>query len=501
MMSDELNIPNNVADKKEQAEFHKHDRDDNSSRLQEQNASSESPFDFDSPRERKAMGQTMDLKARDKYLATEDDRSLQNEDWDTTSLVELVRERSNTERIQVGYFRFLQSGPHLSVVPEIKYEGRTFSVPKLTAVLSDSLLLPTGVADYGRTRELFGSVQALFTNHLGLADRQSALLSCWCITTWFPDYLDFIPRLIITGPVFAADHLLRLLRCACRRPVLLAGIDSSLYRAIPFEELNPTLLLRLTRLSKTTVSLLARSDQQGYLVACGKQIRNCYCAKCVYVEKYSPDADSGNSIHVHIPATRKPLRRPLVPSDADVQLLQDKLFRYRAFNHDLVGISDFNPIGLSAKLSAIARQLGAAIVEDEKLQDQVVELLKDQDDQSRVDHAMTTAGMVLRALLIHCHDDGQQQVFVRQLAATINHLYQQEGEPLKISNETVGYVLKDLGLYTRRLGNGGRGLVLDKATRFLAHELSYANEVLTDDVQSPCGYCHDTQMKQAEELV
>src|SRR5207248_6720451 len=48
--------------------------------------------------------------------------------------------------------------------------------------------------------------------------------------------------------------------------------------------------------------------------------------------------------------------------------------------------------------------------------------------------------------------------------ATANRFYAEDGESLKVSSETVGHVLKYLGLYSRRLGNAGRGLIFDKAT-------------------------------------
>ena len=75
----------------------------------------------------------------------------------------------------------------------------------------------------------------------------------------------------------------------------------------------------------------------------------------------------------------------------------------------------------------------------------------------------------------------------------------EDGESLKVSSETVGHVLKYLGLYSRRLGNAGRGLVFDKATQSQAHRLGEAYDVLTSEPS--CEYCHEVQQPQAEELV
>ncbi len=150
----------------------------------------------------------------------------------------------------------------------------------------------------------------------------------------------------------------------------------------------------------------------------------------------------------------------------------------------------------------MAQVLGASIVKDLELQHGVIELLKEWDEQSRVDRASGQDAMVLKAVLWHCHQSDQQQLFVREIAATANRIYGDEGESLKITNETVGHLLTNLGLYTRRLGNAGRGLVLDKATQARVHELSYANEVITDSPESPaCGHCYKMQVQETQEVV
>ena len=45
-------------------------------------------------------------------------------------------------------------------------------------------------------------------------------------------------------------------------------------------------------------------------------------------------------------------------------------------------------------------------------------------------------GLVLRAVLFRCHQEKQRK-FVREIAATANRLYAEEGESLKVS-EIVG---------------------------------------------------------------
>ena len=136
------------------------------------------------------------------------------------------------------------------------------------------------------------------------------------------------------------------------------------------------------------------------------------------------------------------------------------------------------------------------------MQKGVIELLKEFDEQVRVDRSCELNAMVLKGVLSHCHQVDSQRVFVREIAATVNEFYREEGESLKISNKKVGHVLKNLGLYTRRLGNAGRGLILDRATQNRAHELCYANEVLPNSDEGPaCGYCHNLQLLDIQEVV
>jgi hypothetical protein len=164
----------------------------------------------------------------------------------------------------------------------------------------------------------------------------------------------------------------------------------------------------------------------------------------------------------------------------------------------MVAASNFQVSGFRPEVCATAQVLGASIVNDPELQRGIIALLKERDEQSRVDRATGQNGIVLKAVLWHCHQSDQQQVFVREIAGTANRIYSEEGESLKISNETVGHVLKNLGLYTRRLGNAGRGLMLDKDTQSRIHELSYASEVAG---VIACGYCHDLQLLQTQGVV
>jgi hypothetical protein len=331
-----------------------------------------------------------------------------------------------------------------------------------------------------------------------LSRKECSLLAYWAIATWFADRLTGFPSVVISGPVSTADLLLRTLMAVCRRPVLLGELSPAILRKLPIDELTPTLLIREPRLNRQMSALLNASNQPWYLFLSGKTFQRLYCPKCIYVgEGLKNASDMSTSIRINLTGNEF---RPdyLLPTDEEVTSFQNRLFSYRLLNRDKIALPNVDVSGFRPEISVIADVLAAAIIDDPDLQRGVIELLKDRDEQSRVDRATGVNGLVLQAVLIHCHQKDQRK-FVREIAATSNRLSAEDGESLKLSSETVGHILKNLGLYTRRLGNAGRGLVFDKATQSHAHSLGHEYDVLT--LETTCEYCHQLQPSQSEEVV
>jgi hypothetical protein len=249
-------------------------------------------------------------------------------------------------------------------------------------------------------------------------------------------------------------------------------------------------------------ALLDASNKPGYFVSSGKDVWQFYGAKCIYLGEDGNERVVGpRSIHIHAGRNASAAVRPL-PANEVVQDLQNQMLYYRLVAHGRVASSNFRGARLLPELCALAQVLAAPFEGDPELQKGIVELLKELDEQVRVDRSCGLSAVVLRAVLWYCHQPDQQQVFVREIASTANQIYSEEGESLKSSNEAVGHLLKNLGLYTRRLGNAGRGLMLDKATQSRAHELSYANDAVPDNAGVPaCGHCHKLQFLQTQEVV
>lgn len=389
----------------------------------------------------------------------------------------------------------------LERVCDTKQDELWSELGKLPPRLAKSLILPCNIREYGSTGELVENIVALLRSHTSLADKDCSLVAYWSIATWFLDFLPFLPSLVVTGPPLAADRLLRTLAAVCRRPLALADLSSAVLLTLPLNGLRPTLLIRKPQLNRRLAALLDASNQPGYW-ACGRgDFNDLYFAKCIYVGEHpSHPLITSNSIHIHAGGrSRRVLLSP--PTDSDIEVFQDKLLFYRFVWHDLVAASKFQvpETQFRPEVSAIAQVLGMALVSEPHLQRGIKELLQERDEQSRLDSVISVDGLVLRAVLSYCHQPTRQRVFVREIAEAANDINREERESLCISSETAGHILKNLGLYTRRLGNEGRGLILDKSTQSQAHRLAYSYDVLPP--QPSCGFCHRLQTQQTEELV
>ena len=377
-------------------------------------------------------------------------------------------------------------------------ERRCHRVPDMPPTLYRSLTLPTGWHRFGSCRQLFDDILVFLKNHTLLSDDEARILTYWSIATWFPDLLSFLPSAVITGTAAVAEPIFRALAAICRRPVLLAGIDPGVLRAPWWGKLMPTLLIRAPQLNKRMGTLLDASTRPGYLMATGKDMQPFYCPKCIYLGDPVDRSLIPSSIQIHVSSKSRKLTYKS-PTSEVIETFQNKLLLYRFLGRENVAASKFRVHGFRPEVCAIAESLGTIIVDDLSLQRDIINLLKERDEQSGVDRASGRNGIVVRAVLSLCHEPDLQQAYVRDIASAVNRIYVEEGESLKMSSETAGHILKSLGLYSRRLGSAGRGLVLDKSMRSHAHRLGHAYEVLPPE--PACGHCHELQGTLSEELM
>ena len=357
---------------------------------------------------------------------------------------------------------------------------------------ADAVPAPTGSAPYGATDELFDRLQKAIAAQACLSERASRLLAHWVISTWFPDALPLAPGLAILGPAYEGDLVLRALRNFCRNPLMMTGITATDLRKIDWRT-PPTLLCFEPNLTKQMAALLGSAAARGYLAGGAGSYMDFYCSRAIYVgDEVSVDRIPRCSIQVNLLPTATPACATQDESrlpEIKVSELQNQLLNYRLKNLVRVHNSKFDASQLTSDTRAVANALGACLVDSPGLQSNLVSLLTPIESQREADRSTGIEAVTLEATLILCHA-GKQELLAGEIAAEVNLLQKARGERLTCSAENVGHSLKRVGLYTRRIGKAGRGLLMDLATVERVHELAavYGGVGLDQDEKNL--HCH-----------
>jgi len=372
--------------------------------------------------------------------------------------------------------------------PTLTVVSDRYATPSMPSAVYKSVRLASEVADYQSAREVFNAVYDVLQNCSALFKPQSELLTFWSIASWFQDSLDFLPRITVSGPRYAADLLFTLLTYVCRRAIKLIDISAAVLEAISIEQLRPTLLIHQVNATKSATQVLNATDYPGYIIAGARELRQHCCAKVLYIGETCNPKQSMSGLHIHLGRNAPVPMRPYLTSAA-VEQLQGRLLAYRSFNRERIDFLEVSPGELQPEFDVIARRLGAVIVNDPALQLRLIELLKGWSEETRAERASGIEATVLTAVLTLAHGN-DPQAYVREITAVANQLRIEQGEASKLSNEKIGHALRKLGLHTRR-DMKGRGLVFDRSTQLFVHELCLEYDVLPTPPE--CGYCHKLQ--------
>ncbi len=339
---------------------------------------------------------------------------------------------------------------------------------------------PTGTTDYGATSDLFASIKLAIQSQTHLSDRDCTLLTFWTLATWLHVALPLAPGLAITGCADEADRLLRTLRAICYHPVLLVGVTSATLESIRWR-LNPTLLIVEPALSKRMAVLLGCSTGRGYVARIKADGGQSYTPpdyfgpKAVYLgEDMSTNSELRHYLRINTSTVPPVESQRAVPLSEELkQRLQNQLLAYRLRSMPAVIASEFNVVGLSPEANAIAAALGKCVVDAPLLQAEIVSLLTPFSDHQLAERTDDLGTLAVGAALALCHQ-GKDQVRVGEIAAEVNRVQKDRGERLQFSAEKVAHRLKRAGLLTRRLGASGNGLLFDRVTKLLLHEVASA---------------------------
>jgi energy-coupling factor transporter ATP-binding protein EcfA2 len=348
--------------------------------------------------------------------------------------------------------------------------------------MARAICLPTEILPGGTVAQRLNELEVILDRHLHLGDQDYRLVATFALSTWFPEYVDVFPYLFITGPSGSGKStLLRILRCFCRRGILLGDVSvPALYRIADL--LAPTFLLDecifdRSQAGRALRRLLRMGNAAGGYVARGSDLFESSCPKILCLNEPIDDvALSTRGVHISmLPSNRRldPVdKRTLERISAEQQ---SRLLGFRLENLDRVSAlapASAQRVGsLSPKLRDVTRALAVPLLGDERLESELLEALEEKNQEALVDRGQEDGCYVTKALFLKCHPPENGVLMVGEIAEFTNRFRVMDGLD-DLSPRKVGAVLKVLGLKTVQLGSWGRGIELTPAFRRRVHMLA-----------------------------
>jgi hypothetical protein len=391
------------------------------------------------------------------------------------SILELVRGPNGELRLM------LWDGKSAKTAPEFVRHDETFVPLRVDHAIQRALQLPSKTMEYGSTRELFTEISNLIARvpHIGDAVVQLSTFSVFA--TWLADCLPIAPYLwIVVPPTTTGAPLAQLLGLLCRRALIISDFSSAGFYSLP-ADLEPTLLIEVFEPTRRVLNLLRASKRHGVFIAAGGKAKDAFSAKIVFASKPLRDpASAGFPLELVLHPTREYV--PLMSTSEAERVAaqyQAKLLRYRLLNWAKVPGPAFDLSQFTVPMREHAFTLAASIVDDDKLQNQIVPLLKPLDAEIRVVRTTLLLAIVLEALLARCHNATGKYFAIGDLTGDVNTILRGRGDLREVSPEEIGWTLRGLGLHTDFMPGGRKALILLNDVRKKIHELAAAYGVRT----------------------
>jgi len=369
------------------------------------------------------------------------------------------RERPRCHRLAVA-----QSGEFLAPkdgeAPARKQVGRAlFAICRRLSLHSSTC--------FSLTRNTRVNIVQTAVVDVGVAPEEAALLTAWSTSTWFPECASSPPTLLISGTDMChAITLLRMLRCLCRRALLLADISRSGLLDVTF--LQPTLLLNQPGRLPKIWPLFGASNHQGVSVLGKGRAHHLAGCKAFFLGMEHTWTDG--AVHFALPPARGDLPTLDAQRQAEIaRRIQSNYLMYRLRNLQKIRESHSAADPVNFPHTATAHNLAACIEGEPNIAQAIAPILQRQEQDAHVQNGCDIARAIIEVIWAPLHD--REEIPISRIADLANALLRSRGETLEYSAEEVGWKLKNLGFCRHRTGSG-MILRASRENRIVSHQLA-----------------------------
>jgi hypothetical protein len=412
-----------------------------------------------------------------------------------SSIIELVRDPLDCSSLKL----LLWTQSKVMTGSQIEFGNRTYEPLPVEPSVVRAVSWPTRPLKYKSTRALFEEVLSTITERVEMQERHARLLTYFVFSTWVPERLTLSPSIAILGPADGQGiRLLKVLRCLCRRSMLLADVSQPELLTLPLD-LCPTLLMNRPVLGRRFAKFLSGTNRRGMCgVRAGKAIEVC-CPKAIYFgdDRIPPCMLSAT---IQVALSPSPTRTTIIDAETLSELtasLQGKMLAYRLNSRSSIQISPLAGVLPASPSAEIAMNLAACIVNDSNLATAIASLMEEQDSRIRGERNLSFEAAIVTSVLLCLHEKKKNRIQVKEIAALANALLRTQGEIIEYTPEEVGHVLDVFSLWRIRQKDG-MFLMLDRGTSKVVHQLVLQlAQAWNLDAASDCPDCQFLRMPES----
>jgi hypothetical protein len=339
-------------------------------------------------------------------------------------------------------------GERATIASEILHGGRLYRPLDLHASIRRAIRLPKKAADSGIPGALFREVSGLFEDYLGVSADEAFLAASWNATSWFVDCLPNPPPLLVSGSDLGqAIKLFKLIRCLCRRGLILAEVTRSALESLPME-LRPTMMIAQPKLSDRLWSLLGASNYRGSYIS-GRRgvVLDLVSSRALFMGINGTSRWTDNAIHLALPPVRSNLARL---DGREEEKIADRFLpqflRYRLDHLQTVRESSSAESEVKFSTGELARDLRLCVPDEPDVTHGLVRGL-DMQKEDRMQRRFCDPNLAIIEVLWTELQEPPIEISIEDLANSTNSLLRSRGVTCCFSPEEVGWKLKQMGFH------------------------------------------------------
>lgn len=343
----------------------------------------------------------------------------------------------------------------------IEHNGRIYEPAAIDSSILHQLLLPTQCCPHGTTRKLLTQIRELVMKFVGLDDKSASLVARMVLSSAIVEAVSLAPALVIVGPdTTRANRLIALMRCLCRHSVSLTGVTPAGFRSLA-NNARFTFLISQGELSKPLQNLLHDASRRERKIPFCKRFLDLFGVQVIRADSALTDESwAHRSIEIAmLPAGQL----PAFDQDVQEQIANEFQARLLSFRRATLGAArqiQFDVSKFDQALRDLAASLAATTPDDEELQTELFDLLKEKNAEFRSEKWTSVHTAAITAVLVAEHDSPGGEVYVGELASLAQELLWLRGSTTEITPAALGTILKRLGFATEPRDSKGKKLNL-----------------------------------------